>query len=203
MNIEVTAPEQVWVSDITYIRTQSGFMYLSIVTDEYSKKIIGYHLSHKLEAKGCVSALKMALTQRRFPERKLIHHSDRGIQYCSRIYTRILEENGIQISMSAKASPQQNPSAERLNRTLKYTFRMRKTFANYQEAMSSLVDAVYVYNHIKPHSSCDQLTPAEAHLREGPLKKHWKPKKRKRKKELIMNGGASPPKPPEGLNCPG
>lgn len=169
----ITQSEQVWVSDITYIRTGKGFLYLSLVTDAYSKKVMGYHLSHTLSAKGTVAALRMALSQRKFPERDLIHHSDRGIQYCSRIYVETLREHRVRISMTDKGSPEQNSVAERINRTFKEQLLMGQIFDNYSQALSRLVKAVGIYNGRRPHSSCSNLTPEDAHITEQPLTKSW------------------------------
>jgi putative transposase len=173
-NMEIDRPEQVWVSDITYIRTQNGFLYLSIITDAYSKKVMGFNLSHRLEARGAVAALRMALSQRAYPEQPLIHHSDRGIQYCCANYVEVLQNEGIAISMAEKGNPYENAIAERINRTFKEQLGMGETFQNYQQAMAKLIKAVEVYNHRRPHSSCDNMTPEQAHASSGVLKKHWK-----------------------------
>lgn len=172
--MEILRPEEVWVSDITYITTRKGFLYLFLITDSYSRKIMGYHLSHRMLAKGAVSALRMALRRRDYPDRSLIHHSDRGIQYCSKHYVEALQEQQIAISMAEKGNPYQNPIAERINRTIKEQFRMGQVFDNYPQALITLNNAVQNYNTVKPHSSCDKMTPQEAHLTEGLLKKHWK-----------------------------
>lgn len=171
--LEIYQSEQVWVSDITYIATQRGYMYLFLITDAYSRKIMGYHLSHRLQAKGAVAALRMALKQRQFPERALIHHSDRGIQYCSTNYIKALQAAGIAISMTEKASPDHNALAERINRTLKEQFGMDQGFADHREALQHLVEDVQIYNHVRPHSSCGGLTPAEAHRTTQKLKQQW------------------------------
>lgn len=173
-NLEVTQSEQVWVSDITYIRTRKGFLYLHLVTDAYSKKLMGYHLSHSLSAKGTVAALRMALSQRQFPDRKLIHHSDRGIQYCSKVYIELLQAHGISISMTDKGSPEQNTIAERINRTFKEQLRMGQVFDSYGQALEKLLNAVKVYNHRRPHSSCSGLPPHIAHTTTEPLVKLWR-----------------------------
>ena len=169
----INRPEEVWVSDITYIPTEKGFLYLFLITDVCSRQIMGYHLSHRMQAKGAVSALKMALSQRQYPERKLIHHSDRGIQYCSTHYVEALQKAGIDISMTDKASPDQNALAERINRTIKEQFGMDQGFEGYQQAMEHLVEDVHIYNRIRPHSSCDNLTPQEAHRLARKLHNAW------------------------------
>lgn len=185
-NMEILRPEQVWVSDITYIRTKKGFLYLSLVTDVYSRKLMGFHLSHKLEAKGTVAALKMAIRQRQYPDQSLIHHSDRGIQYCCTNYVETLTKAGIQISMAEKGNPYENAHAERINRTFKEQLRMDQTFENYHEALNHLLESVQTYNWRRPHSSCNKMTPENAHQTSGPLKKHWRNYPRKTSK----GGGA-------------
>lgn len=172
--MEITRSEQVWVSDITYIRTQNGFLYLSLVTDAYSRKLMGYHLSHTLEAKGVVAALKMAISQRQYPGQPLIHHSDRGVQYCSANVVKTLQDAEIRISMAEKGSPSQNALAERVNRTIKEQLLMDTVFDSYRQALAQLIQSVKTYNHLRPHTSCSNLTPQKAHETEGPLLRHWK-----------------------------
>jgi len=109
--LEIKRPEQVWVSDITYIKTRNGYMYLTLITDAYSKKIMGYKLAENMKTVNNVEALKMALRNRQYPKRKLIHHSDRGFQYCADLYTSMLEKNKIKISMTTKYDPYENAVA--------------------------------------------------------------------------------------------
>lgn len=166
-----TRSNQLWVSDITYIRIGAGFGYLSLITDAYSRKIVGYHLSEDLTARGCVAALRMALKNN--PEREgLIHHSDRGMQYYSEAYRKMLGA-GIRISMSEKSDPLENAIAERVNGILKdeLLFMRLKSFT---EALREVAQAVSTYNHLRLHMSVDMLTPAEAHTKTGRLKRHWK-----------------------------
>lgn len=162
---------QVWVSDITYVRAGEGFGYLSLITDAYSRKIVGYHLSRDLSAKGCVAALRMAL--RNNPQREgLIHHSDRGLQYYSSAYVSLLGSR-IRISMTEKSDPLENAIAERVNGILKDEL-LEKRFENFREARERIGEAVNTYNHHRPHLSIALLTPTEAHTRTGTLKRHWK-----------------------------
>jgi len=166
-----TAPNQLWVSDITYIRVGNGFAYLSLVTDAYSRKIVGYYLSRDLTSKGCVEALRMAL--RKNPKRKgLIHHSDRGLQYYSTAYTDLLGPD-IKISMTEKSDPRENAIAERVNGILKGEL-LPNRFASFTQARLEVARAVSTYNHQRPHMSIDMLTPAVAHTQQAPLKKRWK-----------------------------
>lgn len=174
-NLEVTRSNQVWVSDITYIRTVSGFSYLSLLTDLYSRKIVGYCLYPSLEAVGCLNALKMAIALNPLQTRQsLIHHSDRGVQYCSFEYTKLLLEHDIQISMTQNGNPYDNALAERVNGILKNEFYPKRVYINHQDAVNNISKIVKIYNLQRPHSSIDYLTPQEAHLKSGEIKKRWK-----------------------------
>jgi len=174
-----TAPNQLWVSDITYICLANDFAYLSLITDAYSRKIVGFYLSENLSASGCIKALKMALSSN--PQLgRLIHHSDRGSQYCCADYVEILDKHFIKISMTQSGDPLENALAERVNGILKDEL-MEKQYLNFQQAQQAIAVAISVYNHIRPHSSIDMLTPVEAHLREGELKRRWKNYYSKRK----------------------
>lgn len=165
-----TGANQVWVSDITYVRVGTGFCYLSLITDAYSRKIVGHCLYRDLSSKGCVKALKMALGGN--PRRRgLIHHSDRGSQYYSDRYTKLL--GPIRISMSEKSDPLENAIAERVNGILKDEL-LDESYESYREASRAVDRAVSSYNHLRPHSSVEMLTPAEAHTRQGQLQRHWK-----------------------------
>ena len=166
-----TGANQLWVSDITYVRIGAGFGYLSLITDAYSRKIVGYHLSEDLTARGCVAALRMALRDN--PEREgLIHHSDRGMQYYSGAYRKMLGGD-IRISMSEKSDPLENAIAERVNGILKdeLLFKRLKSFTT---AWREIAQAVSTYNHLRQHMSIDMLTPNEAHTKTGELKRRWK-----------------------------
>ena len=172
-----SGPNQLWVSDITYVRLRLGFAYLSLVTDAYSRKIVGYHVCRDLSSKGCVKALAMALANN--PDREgLIHHSDRGLQYYSTAYMDLLGPN-IRISMTEKGDPLENAIAERLNGILKGEL-LARTFENLTESRLKVARAVSTYNHLRPHLSIDMLTPSIAHEQRGPLKRHWKNYYRKR-----------------------
>lgn len=168
----LTHPGQLWVSDITYIRLKEGFAYLSIITDAYSHKIIGHCLHSTLHSDGPINALLMAVKSKR--GEALIHHSDRGSQYCCADYVKGLEHYQIQISMTEKGDPYENAIAERVNGILKGDFLLDKTFASFIAATEAVRNAVEKYNHIRPHDSCDKLTPVQAHERNGFLPKRWK-----------------------------
>jgi transposase InsO family protein len=167
-----TAPNQLWVSDITYIVVGDGFSYLSLITDAYSRKIVGFYLSKDLSAEGCIRALKMALNNNPVLGR-LIHHSDRGSQYCCSDYVKILNDNFIKISMTQNGDPRENAIAERVNGILKDEL-LPKAHINYKEAIRIVSIAVSIYNHQRPHGSIDYLTPIEAHFRSGKLKRRWR-----------------------------
>jgi len=173
-NIVVDQAEQLWVSDITYIRVANGFCYLILITDAYSRKVVGHNFSTTMEAAFCVKALNQAITQRSFPDRVLMHHSDRGLQYCSSVYVNVLKNNKIAISMTENGDPLENALAERMNGIFKDNFDVARTFSSFEEAQLSIADAIAYYNNRLPHSSCDMLTPAKAHFCTGELKKHWK-----------------------------
>ena len=157
-DIEVNRPNQVWASDITYIRTVKGFCYLALITDMYSRKIVGYDLSDSLELKGCVRALNKAVYQAKNIN-GLIHHSDRGIQYCSNIYTQILKRKKIDISMTEENHCYENALAERVNGILKDEFYMDQTFTNTAHAKRAVKSAIKLYNEIRLHLSLDFKTP--------------------------------------------
>jgi len=168
-----TAPNQLWVSDITYIVVGDGFAYLSLITDAYSRKIVGFYLSVDLSAEGCIRALNMALRNNRDDLGRLIHHSDRGSQYCCSDYVGILNDNFIRISMTQNGDPRENAIAERVNGILKDEL-LEKSYANYGQAVKGISVAISIYNHQRPHGSIDYLMPIEAHFRSGELKRRWK-----------------------------
>lgn len=158
--------EEIWVSDITYITTVTGFTYLSLITDAYSRKIVGYYLSRDLKAAGCIKALNQAVTARIYPEKALIHHSDRGTQYCCDDYVSLLRKKTIQISMTQTGSPYDNAIAERVNGILKAEFDLYKTFKSHSQASEAVNSAVYKYNNLRLHASCQYQTPEITHSKE-------------------------------------
>jgi putative transposase len=161
--MEITRPESVWVSDITYIRTQNGFCYLSLITDAYSRKIMGYWFSDNLRVENCLNALKMAIKNRKYPNEPLIHHSDRGFQYCNPRYTQLAEENGIELSMTQSYDPYENAIAERVNGILKQEFGLDHTFGGIKMAERTIQNAIRVYNHRRPHWKLQFKTPGSVH----------------------------------------
>jgi len=176
----------VWVSDITYIGLSDGHSYLSLVTDAYSRKIVGYHLSEQLTAEGPLTALKMAISTCGNTE-GLVHHSDRGCQYCSNDYVEILQRSKISISMTQSGDPRDNAIAERVNGILKAEL-LEDVYTDVKAARSSVSKAVNTYNYLRPHSSIAMLTPAIAHSRTNWHERCWKtPYQRKLEKEAIMD----------------
>jgi putative transposase len=169
-----TAINQVWVSDITYISLVNGFAFLSLITDMYSKKIVGYCLYPTLEANGCLIALSRAIELKTGSLKNLIHHSDRGIQYCCDDYTSMLQINNITISMTQNGDPYENAVAERVNGILKYELSLVEDFRSFEHAQSQVEHSITTYNTLRPHSSCGYLTPEQAHLSKEPLTKIWK-----------------------------
>ena len=170
-------PSQVIVSDITYIwlRGPSRFCYLFLITDMYSRKILGYCLSEDLKTSSAIKALRMAL-RNMSQTRGCVHHSDRGIQYCSYDYTDYLHKNGMLISMTENGDPLENPIAERINRTIKEEFTEEKTltFSTYKEGKAKMVKIIKFYNRQRPHRSIEMLTPEMAHEKQGKLQRKWK-----------------------------
>ena len=157
-DLEITRPNQVWVSDITYIRTYNGFCYLALITDLYSRKIVGYDISNSLELAGCLRALQSALARIK-PAGDLIHHSDRGVQYCSNEYVKILNGRGIKISMTEENHCYENAIAERVNGILKDEFYLDQSFAGLKEAKRATKNAINIYNTKRLHLSLDYKTP--------------------------------------------
>jgi transposase InsO family protein len=169
----ITRPEQVWVSDITYIRLTNQWGYLSLITDAYSRKIMGYNFRQDLAAEGCINALKMALNTRLYNE-SIIHHSDRGSQYCSHNYIDLLLKNNIAISMTENGDPYENALAERVNGIIKTEFNLYSSSLGFDQTEYQVSKSIKSYNELRPHASCDYLTPNRAHLQAEKLNKRWK-----------------------------
>ena len=161
-DVQISRPNQVWAADITYIRTIKGFCYLALITDMHSRKIVGYDLSDSLELTGCVRALKKALYHNK-GIKDLTHHSDRGIQYCSNIYTNELKRKKIAISMTQENHCYENALAERVNGILKDEFYLDQTFASVIHAKRATKNAIKLYNSKRLHLSLDYKTPNYVH----------------------------------------
>lgn len=179
--------DQLWVSDITYLELDNSDAFLSLVTDAYSKKIVGFHVSNSLHAAGCVQALQMAISGRSKIE-GLIHHSDRGAQYCCGDYAGLLQSCQIGISMTQTGNPKDNAIAERVNGILKMEL-LAPVFADLETARTSVAQAVNTYNYLRPHSSISMLTPALVHGRVLQLKRHWKNYYKTNKRKEVLEPG--------------
>ena len=186
--LEITEAEEVFVSDITYIRTAVGFCYLAIVADAYTKKIMGKFISKDMQTTLVLKALVESLKNKQY-NRRLIHHSDHGSQYSSRTYTNALKLSDIMISMAGRGKAWENPVAERIMGILKQEFGLGQTFKTFENAYKAIEFAIEKYNTKRPHLSCGYLTPNQAHEKGKDLVKLWKsklstyPQKEERKKE--------------------
>ncbi len=161
--LAITRPEQVWVSDITYLGNRENPCYLSLVTDAYSKLIVGYNVSENLTTDSCIKALEKAVKGRQYKTQSLIHHSDKGIQYCSNEYQKTLSENRLQCSMTESYDPYQNAVAERVNGILKQEFMIDEYRAGLDEIAQMVKESIHIYNTKRPHYSSYMLTPRQMH----------------------------------------
>lgn len=161
-NKTLTAPNQAFVSDITYLRIKDEFVYLFLITDAYSRKISGWSLSDSLSIEGAIDALKMAIKQCKQTE-GIIHHSDRGIQYCSNAYVALLNKHKMTISMTEENHCYENAMAERVNGILKEEFMLDSEFADQSMALKAVKEAIETYNTRRPHWSLNLCTPQQIH----------------------------------------
>lgn len=165
---------EIWVSDITYYKTQNGFVYISFITDAYSRKIVGYHVANTLETAHTLSALKMAIASAKGSLEGLIHHSDRGVQYCSHEYVKLLQDYQITISMTEKGDPLENAIAERLNGIIKEEYLNHYSPVDIEEVREILKSSVNKYNTLRPHMSCNMLTPSDVYQNNLSVERTWK-----------------------------
>lgn len=172
-DIQIKRPEQVWVADITYLQVKDKHHYLHLITDAYSKKIVGYQIADNMLSETTVKALKMAINSRMY-DSKLIHHSDRGLQYCSKEYTELLKANRINISMTENSDPYENAIAERVNGILKDEFNLDVKFDTYDLLKKNVSQSIDLYNELRPHLSVKMLTPNMAHKQNKVELKTWK-----------------------------
>ena len=163
LDLEINRPEQVWVSDITYIGKRDNPCYLSLITDAYSKKIMGYYLANNLNTQSSLKALKMALKQRTHNTLTLIHHSDRGLQYCAHEYQKELIKNKVLCSMTQNSDPYENAIAERINGILKQEFMIDKYHQKRKITNLIIKESINIYNELRPHYSNHMLTPNQMH----------------------------------------
>lgn len=169
-------PDQLWVADITYVPSNKGFLYLSLITDAYSHKVMGYHIANNLESIHTTNALRMALESIN-ETNNLIHHSDRGLQYCSSEYVELLRSRNIQISMTENGDPLENPIAERINGIIKNEYLKHHTITNQTNAMQILERVVAKYNQQRPHQSINLLTPELVHQHKLLVNRKWSKQK--------------------------
>lgn len=165
--LKLTAPEQLWVSDITYLKTEEGNCYLSMVTDAYSRKIMGYSIADNMEASTIAEALQMGIKNRLF-NHELLHHSDRGLQYCSKEYVNLAESANIKMSMTEQSDPYENALAERMNRTIKEEFCLDHVLKSKQQTYEAVKQAIWLYNNYRPHQSLSLKTPEQQHQKTQP-----------------------------------
>ena len=163
---------ELWVADITYIPLKERFAYLFLITDAYSRKIVGFHVSDDMKVSSAVVALKKALEQKP-PEAIVIHHSDRGIQYCSTEYVNLLQTNNAMISMTDNGDPLENAIAERMNGILK-TELISSFYNTIDEASVHISRCITIYNYKRRHSSLNWQIPADVHTQKGPQIRRWK-----------------------------
>jgi transposase InsO family protein len=161
-DLEVHAPNEVWVSDLTYLRTGEGFLYLALITDKYSRKIVGWNVGDNLEAAGCTRALERALADLP-PERRPIHHSDQGSQYCCHEYVRRLGERGLPVSMTEANHCAENALAERMNGILKQEYGLGSEFGSKRLAQAAVRQSIELYNTRRPHGALGHRFPAQVH----------------------------------------
>lgn len=160
--MDLVAPNQAWAADLTYVRTAEGFLYAALITDMFSRKIVGSCIGESLEALGCLEALDGALAE--LPAGlHPVHHSDRGCQFCCHLYVERLQERELPISMTEVLHCYENAMAERVNGILKQEYELDRTFRTKAQAMAAFRQAVWLYNHRRPHLALDYRTPAEAH----------------------------------------
>ncbi len=175
--LEIEKPGLVWVSDITYVGTRTNPSYLALITDAYSKKIVGYNVSNSLAVEGSLKALEMALDSRVYKGCPLIHHSDRGLQYCSNEYQKIMKQHNIKPSMTEKYDPYENAIAERVNGILKQEFDIARNIQNLDLKKKLIKNAINIYNNQRPHLSNQMLTPIQMHRQQKLKRKQYKSKK--------------------------
>ncbi|PHR69857.1 MAG: hypothetical protein COA67_09190 [Lutibacter sp.] len=174
--LEIERPEQVWVSDITYTGNRKNPSYLALITDAYSKRIVGYNVSNSLNASGSILALEMAIKNRKYKAQPLIHHSDRGLQYCSDEYQKTLKYSSIKPSMTEQYDPYENAIAERINGILKQEFAIAKYDVDLVLKTNLIKNAIKIYNTKRPHLSNHMLTPNQMHQQNKLKRKTYKSK---------------------------
>ena len=176
LELQIQRPEQVWVSDITYIGKRENPCYLSLVTDAYSKKIVGFNVADNMNTESSMVALKNAVKNRKYTSLSLIHHSDRGLQYCANDYQKILNKSNIKCSMTQNSDPYENAVAERINGILKQEFAIDKFNAALPVMKFLVKNAIEIYNEKRPHYSNYMLTPNQMHQQNKIIMRTYKTK---------------------------
>jgi transposase InsO family protein len=171
-DVEINRPEQVYVNDITYIKAGGEHSYLALTTDAYSKRIMGYHLSDDMKVTSVAESVKMAIKNSKNPE-GIIHHSDRGLQYCHPDYIEMIQQSGMKVSMTTTHDPYENSIAERVNGILKNEYRIGDGYPDKETAKLDISRVIWIYNHLRPHMSCCMLTPDEAHKQSYYRLRRW------------------------------
>jgi len=166
--ITVKYPDEVWVSDITYLKTQQGNCYLNMITDAYSRKIVGYAVDDNMETESMIKALEMATANKSNARIETIHHSDRGLQYCSKEYELLTRKNNIKLSMTENGDPYENALAERMNRTIKEEFGMDKILKDKEQVKRLVQESIVLYNQKRPHLALKMKTPEQFYLTKIP-----------------------------------
>jgi len=182
----IEEPELVWASDTTALAVRDGLGYLTLTTDVYSKQVMGYHAQRTKQSSGALATLRMALNNRRYRERQLIHHSDGGGEYFNHTYLQALVKAHVKASCTAPSSPQENSVAERINGILKEEFLLVEDSRSFEDILKNLPDVIRIYNERRPHASIDYMTPSTAHGCSGPLRKRWKSYRKPIKKEVQL-----------------
>jgi putative transposase len=172
--LKITRPGQVWVSDITYWRVEQGFYFIFLVTDACSRKIIGHHVALSMDGAHALAALHMAMRNSNHALDGIVHHSDRGSQYCYTRYVNTLKEQGMLVSMTEDSDPRDNAIAERVNGILKNELLAHHKVQNIAQAKALLQEATRIYNEERPHLSCNMLKPSEAHTLDYSLPRRWR-----------------------------
>ena len=167
-HLTVRHPDEVWVSDITYIKTVQGNCYLNMITDAFSRKIMGYAVDDNMETESMIRALKMATQQRKYHQVLTIHHSDRGLQYCSKEYRSLTRKNNIRLSMTENGDPYENALAERMNRTIKEEFGMDRVLKCKEQVKLLVEQSIFLYNNKRPHLALEMKTPAQVYQQKIP-----------------------------------
>ena len=187
LDYQISKPNQVWVADITYIGNRANPSYLSLITDAYSKKIVGHHVADNLNTESSLMALKKALKNKKVNVESLIHHSDRGLQYCSNEYQRLLEKNRIKCSMTQNSDPYENAVAERINGILKQEFDIDKYDVETKLRRKIVDESIGIYNEIRPHFSNHYLTPNQMHEQKTLKMKTYKSKNQSKNVFALVN----------------